>query len=87
MLSTAAAGDADLPVPANPHEAADYLRQMVETSLADGNVSFQEKKLLLLYARRMNLSDADVQLEIARQRKERFQAAKNLLRSINRGTA
>jgi tellurite resistance protein len=87
VLQTAAAGDAELPVPASPHEAIDYLRQMVETSLADGNVSSQEKKLLLLYAQRMNLAPADVQLEIARQRKERFQAAKDLLRQTKRGTA
>ena len=86
VLNTASAGDIDLPVPADPREAAEYLRQMVEMSLADGNVSSQEQRLLLLFARRMNLADADVQLEIARQRKDRFQAAKNLLRQAKRGT-
>jgi hypothetical protein len=86
-LNTAAAGDAELPVPADPHEASEYLQQMVETSLADGNVSSQERKLLLLYAQRMNLSAADVRLEITRQRKARFQAARDLLRETKRGTA
>jgi tellurite resistance protein len=87
VVNTASKGDVDLVVPTDPRQAAEYLRQMVEMSLADGNISSQEKKLLLLFARRMNLSDADVQLEIARQRKERFQAAKGLLRQTKRGTA
>ncbi len=87
MLKTAATGDAELPIPADPREATAYLRQMVETRLADGNVSSQERKLLLLYAKRMKLSDADVKLEIVRQRKARFQAAKDLLRKTKRSTA
>lgn len=87
LLKTAVAGDAELPVPTDSREAADFLRQMVETSLADGNVSSRERKLLRLYARRMKLSDADVKLEIARQRKARFQAAKEFLRQSQRGTA
>ena len=87
VVNTASKGDVDLIVPTDPRQAAEYLRQMVEMSLADGNISSQEKKLLLLFARRMNLSDADVQLEIARQRKERFQAAKDVLRQTKRGTA
>jgi tellurite resistance protein len=87
VMNTAQTDDGEVPVPGNPREAGDYLREMVAASLADGNISGQEQRLLIGYARRMNLSEADVRLEIARQRKERFQASKSALRQAKRGTA
>lgn len=87
VLNSSAVADVELPVPGDPREANQYLAEMVRASLVDGNISSQEKRLLVLYAQRMNLAPADVQLEIARQRKERFQAAKGLLRDTKRGTA
>jgi tellurite resistance protein len=87
VLNTAVANEIELPVPNDPREAGDYLQQMVAVSLADGNVSAPEQKLLMVFARRMNLSVEDVRLEIARQRKARFQAAKSFIKQSKRGSA
>ncbi len=87
VLNTASAQEIDLPVPSDVRQAGEYLKQMVEMSLADGNISAPEQKLLMRCARRMNLSPADVRLEIARQRRERFQAAKDAIRQSKRGSA
>jgi len=56
-------------------------------TLADGTVSAPEQKLLMRCARQMNLSPADVRLEIARQRRLRFHAAKEAIRESKRGSA
>jgi hypothetical protein len=74
-------------VPADSRDAVEYLRQMVEMSLADGNVSRPELKLLMEFAQRMKLSADDVRLEVARQRNARFRAARSTIRQSKRGTA
>jgi tellurite resistance protein len=87
VLNTASAQEIELPVPGDPRQAGEFLKQMVEMSLADGNISAPEQKLLMRCAGRMNLSPADVRLEIARQRRARFQAAKDAIRQSKRGSA
>jgi tellurite resistance protein len=87
ILNTAAAQEIELPVPGDSRQAGDYLKQMVEMSLADGNISAPEQKLLMHCARQMNLSPEDVRLEVARQRRERFQAARGAIRESKRGSA
>ena len=87
VLNTAATNEIELPVPRDALEAADYLKQIVGMTLADGTVSAPEQKLLMRCARQMNLSPADVRLEIARQRRLRFHAAKEAIRESKRGSA
>ena len=85
VINTSALEDVDLPLPRDSKQALQYVEQLVWASLADGNVSAQEKRFLYAYAARMQIARADVNHTIARIRKEGYQAARRVLRKKRTG--
>ena len=70
----------DLPVPTDARQAQQYLHQLVRASLVDGNISRAEKRFLATYARKADMSAADVKLAIARERRRAYQRARAVLK-------
>lgn len=70
-----------IPLPEDSRQAAAHLEQLIHAVLADGQLSRPEKRLLQRYAQKTGLSQADVRLAVARERKRAYQAARAELRS------
>lgn len=80
VISTSKLDDVDLPLPRDSKPAMQYLEQLVQAGLADGNVSPQEKRLMVAYAARMDIAAADVNHTIARCRRVQYHAARRVLK-------
>lgn len=70
---------ASLPKPETAREVQQHLAQLVHAVMADGRVSSQERKLLSNYAERVELSTADVNIALAKERRRMYREAKRVL--------
>lgn len=80
LVASARAGTLEVPSPQTPVQAADYMRGLIEMSLADGVVSSTEQKTLLAFGDRMKLSNTQVELMVRTEKTKLYRAAKNALR-------
>lgn len=81
VIETAQQTDIDLPVPENPQEARECLRQIIHVCLTDGRFSRQEKQLVVDFANQMDYTVADVKLMIATEKRALYQEARRLRRA------
>lgn len=84
LIDSAAVDEVSIPVPADSQQALQHLEQLVHAVLADGQLTSREKKLLTSYARRVELSPADVKLAITRERRRAYRSARAELRRVPR---
>ncbi|HNW33760.1 MAG TPA: TIM44-like domain-containing protein [Candidatus Ozemobacteraceae bacterium] len=70
------AGISTLPIPENPEQGRQILRQMAAMALADGRLSTDELAALNAFATRISLSPADVKLIVNKERSRIYAEAK-----------
>ncbi len=80
VVREASIAKTNIPTPENQSQANEHLQQLVHAVLADGQISRQETKLISNYAQNVGLSNADVQMAIAKVRKHSYQQARAELR-------
>jgi len=76
MIAAAAAGELNLPEPADADEARRHLANMARAALADGTLSGDEYALLRTSGQRLGLSDHDVKQLLRRTKAEMFAEAR-----------
>jgi DnaJ-domain-containing protein 1 len=82
IIDSATVDEVAIPVPADSRQALQHLEQLVHAVLADGQLTTREKKLLTSYARRVELSPADLTLAITRERRRAYRSARAELRRV-----
>lgn len=82
IIDSATIDEVSIPVPADSRQALQHLEQLVHAVLADGQLTTSEKKLLTSYARRVELSPADLKLAITRERRRAYRSARAELRRV-----
>jgi hypothetical protein len=80
VIRSAQFKDVEIPVPEKPQQIQASLSQVVQAVMADGKVSGPERELLVDYAKRLGLAAADLKLAIRRERRRRYQEARQILR-------
>jgi predicted nucleic acid-binding Zn ribbon protein len=81
LIRSAAAGQMDIPKPANATEARAWLLEMAVAAMLTGGISKQEAALIRTVGTRQGLVAADVNYVMNRARKEAFTQAKAELRT------
>jgi rubrerythrin len=85
ILSAAQTGDGELPAPADPQEARQWLEALASTAWSDGRIAPQELALLQSAGARAGLSPYDLRLLLTQQRRQMHQSARNALRNAKVG--
>lgn len=87
LFAAAAAGQLDLPQPADGAEANQWLAEMAAAAHQTSGLSVAETALLRKAGQRLGLTDADVKLLLNRARSEAFTNAREELRAARREKA
>ncbi len=61
-------------------DASDWLDQLIEMCLADGQVCAEERKLLLQFGEKFNILAIDINLRIKRKRQQLYQQSRQTLK-------
>jgi hypothetical protein len=80
LVASAQAGTLEVPNPRSPLEAANYMRGLIDMSLADGVISGTEQRTLVAFGERMKLSKTQVNLMVNKERARLYREAKAALR-------
>lgn len=87
LIRSAAAGQMDIPKPADTTEARTWLLEMAVAAMLTGGISKQEAKLIRTVGTRIGLVPADVSYVMNCARKEAFTQAKAELRTAKQERA
>ena len=87
LIRSAAAGQMDIPKPADTTEARAWLLEMAVAAMLSGGISKQEANLIRTVGTRNGLAEADVNYVMKCARREAFQQAKVQLRTAKQEKA
>jgi len=80
IINTAQDPDFKLPIPEDRFQGRHLMTQMVQASLADGNISSDEQTMLMAFAKIIHMAPTDVRMIIAQERKKAYKKSKETLR-------
>lgn len=80
LVASARAGTLEVPRPVTARQATDYMRGLIDMSLADGLLSGRERQTLLAFGERMNLAKSDVERMVNAERARLYREAKDALK-------
>jgi predicted lipid-binding transport protein (Tim44 family)/uncharacterized tellurite resistance protein B-like protein len=81
MIKAAQEGNLETPNPRDKNEAKEWLKAVARMALADGFISKEEKTILYAMADKLNLTHADINLIINRERTALYKKAKQQLKN------
>jgi len=80
IVSTAMADEQPIQLPDDSAQATSFMNHVIRAALIDGRITRQERKMLAQVSERLDWTDADLNMAIARNRGALYQQAQEILR-------